>query len=168
MKLNISYPHEIDELTAKIRDEINKVIKSSPAIVEYKVRSAEKNYKDKQMAALHVWCQEMAKQLNDAGLYRVCMSAIGKTFSPDMFSQYTDVVSLKEAIDEYFLKNFIVKPWSKMSVKEEIWKPILEAETGKTSTNEQSTTDPNTILNVIRVHFWEAKQFTLPEWPSLR
>lgn len=165
MKLNISYPHEIDELIVKIREEINKMIESTPAIVEYKIRS-DKNYTEKQRAALHVWCREMAKTLNDAGLYQVKLKAMGKCFNRDMFKGYSDPDSLLDAIDSYFKHSYIIKPWSGEDIKEAIWKPVLKAETGKKSTELQKTNEPNIILKIIRTHFWESHQLSIPDWPA--
>lgn len=92
---------------------------------------------DKQRSALHVWCEQLAETLNDAGL------DIRKTLRQDV-----DV------------------PWSKTSIKEHIWKPVLEALTDKKSTEDMTTVEPTEVYNVISRHLQQTFGVSVPPWPS--
>ena len=90
-----------------------------------------------QRSALHVWCEQTAEVLNDAGL--------------DMRKM------LKPEVDI---------PWTKDSVKEILYKPILEAMTNKTSTEDMNTMEPSVITEVIARHAAEKFGVTLPPFPN--
>ena len=98
----------------------------------------EKLRTEKQRKALEVACRELAKTLNDAGL--------------DMKT----VLSVKE----------VDVPWSQQTVKEVLFKPVLEAMTGKESTTEANTTDYDAVYHVLIRHLGEKLGVTAPPWPS--
>lgn len=97
-------------------------------------------YSNKQRGALHVWCKLMAEALNDAGMYR---------------KKY--LFGRQEPVDV---------DWSDIFVKEDIYKPMLEALTGKSSTEDQTTVDPDQVVMHINRYFSEAHGVTCPAWPS--
>ena len=94
---------------------------------------------DKQFKGLHVWLQAMADTLNDAGL--------------DM---------------KHVLKPEVDIPWTKLTVKEFIWKPILKVVQDEDSTLDMTTTDPDEILNIIARFMGEKHGVVIPPWPSNR
>lgn len=85
---------------------------------------------------IHLFCQNVATALNDAGL------DMRKTLKPE-----------------------IEIPWTKESVKEHIWRVIQEAMTGKRSTTEINTVDPSEIYEVINRHLGEKFGIHVP-WPN--
>lgn len=89
-----------------------------------------------QNKALHLFCDQWAKELNDHGL---------------------DVkVTLEGAWDV---------PWSADLVKEMIFKPLLKAALGKDSTTEMNTTDPTLICDIINRRIGEKFGLSVP-WPD--
>jgi len=103
--------------------------------------SSEKGYTKKQRGALHVYCKQLAKVLNDAGLYCV---------KPKLFGE-----------GELGLE------WNMYLVKELIYKPLLAHLTGKLSTEDQSTVEPSAVAQHLNLHFAE-QGLTCPSWPSVR
>ena len=95
---------------------------------------------DKQRSALHVWCDQVAKVLNDAGLHMIRKAWDGDEMEID---------------------------WSKMLVKEFIYKPLLDAMTGKDSTEKQSTVNPSDVALHLTRHYAK-RGIVLPPWPSFR
>jgi len=91
----------------------------------------------KQRAALHVWCEQLAEILNALGLDQ-----------------------------RKVLKPSVEIPWSKDSIKERIYKPVLDAMTGKSSTEDMNTVEPTQVLEVIAKHMAENHGVTVPAWPS--
>jgi len=96
----------------------------------------ESHITQKQSNSMHLWCQRTADQLNDSG--------------------YDMKKVLKPEVDI---------PWSKDSVKEQLWKPVLLALTGKTSTKDQTSEEVTQVLNTINRHLGEKFGVTLPEFP---
>ena len=94
-------------------------------------------YTPKQRKALHLWCEQVAEVLNAAG--------------------HDQRVVLKESVEI---------PWDKLAVKERLYKPILEAYSGKTSTEDQSTVEPDKIVDFLAVNLGEKFQVVLPQWPD--
>lgn len=90
-----------------------------------------------QRAALHVWLEQMADALNSAGM------DMKKTLKPEV-----DI------------------PWTKLLVKEYIFKPVLDAMTQKESTEEMVTVDPDRVYKVICRHMADNHGFTCPPWPT--
>ena len=97
----------------------------------------EKTITSKQFNALHVFCERVADQLNEAGLDQ-----------------------------RIVLKPSVAIDWSKDSVKQYLFKPLLEAMTGKTSTTDQDTVEPSKVADTMARHLGEKFGITLPEWPK--
>ena len=97
----------------------------------------EKTITSKQFNALHVWCEMVAESLNAAGLDQ-----------------------------RIVLKPSVAIDWSKDSVKQKLYKPLLEAMTGKTSTTDQDTVEPSKVADTMARHLGEKFGITLPEWPK--
>ena len=57
-------------------------------------------------------------------------------------------------------------PPTEHMVKENIYKPMLEAMTGKQSTMDQSTTEPDAVAQFITRELSERLGITLPPWPD--
>lgn len=91
-----------------------------------------------QNAALHKWCELVAKVLNDSGLEMRITLPTGK---------------------EWLI------PWSKSSVKDNIWRPIQLVLTEKQSTTEPYRAEYNEIFEVIHSRFSSHHGITLPDWP---
>lgn len=100
----------------------------------------EKEKTEAQRSALHVWCRQLAKAFNDAGL--------------DMRAVLREDAEI---------------PWTEHSVKENIYKPVLKALTGKKSTEDQNTTDPSQVRDVICRHLANNEAtagLEIPPWPT--
>ena len=91
----------------------------------------------KQFSALHVWCQFVADVLNAAGLDQ-----------------------------RVILKPGVPIDWTKDSVKQNLYKPLLEAMTGKKSTTEQNTVEPSEVAETLARHLGQKWGVVLPEWPK--
>ena len=102
-----------------------------------KYESPESHISTKQFNALHVWCGEVALLLTQCGLD---MKAV-----------------LKPEVDI---------SWTKDSVKQYLYKPVLEALSGKQSTTEQNTLEPSAVADHIARHLGEKFGITLPPWPD--
>jgi len=89
--------------------------------------------------AMHLWFERVAIALNEAGLEMVVSLPTGK--------QWTI-------------------PWSKHTVKENIWRPVQTAMTGKLSTTEPKRPEYNMVYEVIHSRFADHHGITLPLWPS--
>ena len=100
-----------------------------------------KTMTQKQRGSLHVWFEMVAEALYNAGLHCVRKS--------------------------FWDNSEIEIDWNLMLVKEHIYKHVLNAMTGKASTEDQDTAEPSVIVNHIVRHFG-ARGIVLPEWPSLR
>lgn len=97
----------------------------------------EKKRSKLQNNSLHLFCELLATELNDAGL--------------DMR------VVLKPEVDI---------PWTKTTIKEHIWKPIQQALTLKESTTEMNTTEPRKVHEIITRHLGEKFGVEVPAFPS--
>ena len=107
-------------------------------------QAAEKEQKQRtlqQNKCLHQWCEEMAESLNDAGLE-------------------------KKVVLEHLMKIGMMVPWTKTTVKEEIWKVVQAAMFLKGSTTQLNTVEPDKILRVIQRHFAEEHGLISPPWPN--
>jgi len=91
-----------------------------------------------QNRALHKWCAQVARVLNESG--------------KDM------KVVLKPEVDI---------PWTTYTVKDHLWKPILQIMLGKESTTEMNTVDPTQICETITRHIGQSQGVVLPPWPSV-
>lgn len=94
-----------------------------------------------QNRSLHKWLGMMAEALNDAGMEQ------RKTW-------------------EKMPPNYEV-PWSTLTVKENLYKPVLNAMTGKTSTTEMDTVEPGEVCKVLGARLAERFGITPPPWPSV-
>ena len=90
-----------------------------------------------QNKSLHLYFEHLASELNDAGL------DMRKTLKPN-----------------------VEIPWSAKTVKEYIWRPIMQAQLGKRSTTEMESQDIDLVFNTITRHL--ANRFGLEvEFPSI-
>ena len=89
--------------------------------------------------SMQLWCERVAKTLNDAGVEMVVNLPTGK--------QWTI-------------------PWSQTTVRENIWRPVQEAITGKQSTTEPSRSEYSQVYEVIHSRFADHHGITLPAWPT--
>ena len=96
-----------------------------------------------QFKALHVWCGLQAVAMNDCG-----------------FSQM-DWIELTNKGLEF--------PWTKERVKENMFKPVMTLLTGKDSTTNMKTVDPNLILAPLRQRL-SGLDSPVPcvDWPNRR
>jgi hypothetical protein len=90
-----------------------------------------------QNAALHLFLTQLAETLNEAGF------DMKKTLKPDV-----DI------------------PWTPISAKEFLWRPIQEALTGKKSTTEITTVEPTAIHETLCRHLGQKFGIQCPEWPK--
>ena len=98
-----------------------------------------RDYTDQQRKALHAWCRMCEKALNNAEVFRHSVLNPQKKYR-----------------------------WGEGDFKYYVYKPFLEAYTGKKSTEEQSSVDPSDIYLALSSHIQQELGATLPEWPSLR
>ncbi len=111
------------------------------AEIEVELHEETKPKTGKQRSALHVWFEMLAEVLNDAGLGKhVVLKALEKL-----------------GIDV---------PWSKDSVKEDLYRPIMQAMTTKESTEHMNTKQPSEICKVLGTRLSEALGITPPAWPA--
>jgi hypothetical protein len=101
----------------------------------------EKQKTDAQRAALHVWLEQIAQILNEGGIDQTIF------------------------FEKYVKKGFKI-PWSKHSVKEVMYKPILAAMSGKESTEDMNTVEPGQICQVLGSKLSELTGITPPPFPS--
>lgn len=99
--------------------------------------STEKQKTPSQRSALHVWLEELAEVLNASGL--------------DM---------------KKVLKPEVEIPWTKLSCKEYLYKPLLEAMTGKESTESMNTLEPSKVCDVIGRHLAQKFGVAVPPFPN--
>lgn len=105
--------------------------------VEVEIRRKAKQRTLTQNKALHLFCGWLADALNDAGY--------------DMRTT---------------LRNDVEVPWTQVSVKEYLWRPIQQALTDKHSTTEITTVEPTEIHQVLSRHLGERLGVTCPPWPK--
>lgn len=98
-------------------------------------------YTPSQRNSLHLWCEMLAKVLNDAGM--------------DQTTFY-----------KHHAKAGMQLPWTKHSIKETFYKPTLETMTGKRSTEEMNTLEPSEICTIIGKALSERLGITPPPFPS--
>ena len=90
---------------------------------------------NQQNRALHLWFTQIAGALNAAGY------SVAKTLEHD-----------------------IEIPWNPILIKELIYRPVMIAMTGSTSTTELNTKDPSEIYDVLNVYLGDKGIHV--EWPS--
>ena len=91
---------------------------------------------ESQNKALHLYFTQLAEMLNDAGL--------------DM---------------RKVLKPSISIPWTPQTIKENLWKPVMEFQLQKSSTTEMTTKDIDEVYDVINRHLGEQFGISI-EFPS--
>ena len=64
------------------------------------------------------------------------------------------------------LKPGVEIPWTTVSAKEHLWRPIQEALTGKESTTEITTVEPTIIHETLSRHLGAKLGVICPPWPS--
>lgn len=115
------------EITANTRQDAIAKICNEPnwpqGNVIISVSSADKARTLTQNRALHLWFDMLASALNDAG-----------------FDQVKVIEMMRDGIDI---------PWSKETVKQVLYKPILEAMTSKTSTSEMDTVETSDVYDTL-------------------
>ena len=92
-----------------------------------------------QRNSFHLWCGLLAQELNDAGLdQRVVLAAMKDNFEI---------------------------PWQKLTVKENLWKPVQAAVVRKAFTEQLAIDEHNDIYNIL--HKWlVGKGWPCPAWPD--
>ncbi len=136
--IEISQFSQIDTTLADIDRIATERIKSGSKLV---IELHDNKYSKKQRGALHVWCDQMAKTMSDHGM----MCVINHPFNGSTYEI----------------------PWTGLLFKEHIYKFILNAMTGKQSTEDQSSVDPSDVAMVIIKRFAD-NGLNCPPWPSLR
>lgn len=96
-----------------------------------------------QRKALHKWCRQVAEALNEAGY-------MAMTNDPEHQFPWKDGVEI---------------PFTMEIVKENMFKPVLKALSGKDSTEEQNTVDVMDVFEPLNLHFGEKFGIHVP-WPS--
>ena len=86
--------------------------------------------------SLHLWFDQLADALNSAGWN------VQKT-----------------------LRHDVEVPWSGVLIKEMIYRPVMEAMTGKHSTTELDTVEISEVFEVLNLHLGEKLGIFVP-WPS--
>ena len=130
----------LGEIFTKIVDEYADA-NYQPIYISTSFDKPKNKYTKSQRGALHVWCEQCAKVLNDNGIDCTVMHPFtGKPMS---------------------------MPWTMYSFKENVYKFILEAMTGKSSTENQSTVEPSDVAMVISKRYAE-NGLICPPWPSNR
>ena len=109
--------------------------------VEVSIKKVSGKYSKSQRGALHLWCEQCAKTLNDAGIYRKRKAVFGDQ-EIEMF-------------------------WSMESFKEDVYKYILNVMTGLESTEDQTSINPSDVALVISKQYAE-NGLICPDWPSYR
>lgn len=103
--------------------------------------SAEKGKTPTQRNSLHRWLELLADELNAGG--------------------FDQTVWFKK-----YAKAGISSRWSKHSVKETFYKPVLESLTGKTSTEEMNTVEPSEVCQIVGQALSQRLGITPPAWPT--
>ena len=92
---------------------------------------------DQQRKALELWCKLLAADLNKAGLDQ-----------------------------RKVLKPGVEIPWGQESVKDQLFRPIFTAMTGKESTADAETSEYNQVYEVLSRHLSSKLGVTPPPWPT--
>ena len=97
----------------------------------------EKPRTESQNKALHLYFTQLAEMLNESGL--------------DMRKVLRPSISI---------------PWSGETIKEYLWKPVMEFQLQKSSTTEMTTKEIDQVYDTINRHLGETFGIHV-EWPSL-
>ena len=95
-----------------------------------------KQITDLQRKSMHLYCRQLSNALNDAGF--------------DM---------------KKVLKEEVEIPWTEVSVKEHLWRPLQKILTGKVSTTKAETKEHPYVYEVLARHMSEKFGVFIP-WPS--
>ena len=134
-------PNQTNEQKHKLAYDVLDYALKSETPVTLEATKGENSYTKKQRGALHVWCNMCSETLNDAGITCKRLSVFGD--------------------------NLIELPWTGNLFKEIVYKPVLEALTGKTSTEDQTTVNPSDVAMVIARQYGH-NGLICPPWPSNR
>lgn len=139
--IEISKPEDIDIAIRYIAREGQASIESGRRYyVSCSYDKPESDMTGKQRGALHVWCKQFAEALNNAGHLRKKVMMGG------------DIVDVD---------------WSMEAFKEDVYKVMLHALTGKNSTEKQNTVNPSEVANHVNRHIGQTYGVTVG-WPSKR
>lgn len=140
MQITIN-PKQADGSKHKALNDLADFVLRSEVPVTIEAVKGDNPYSKKQRGALHLWCTMCAKALNDAGIKCETISVFGN-----------------EPLEG---------PWTAGKFKELVYKRVLEALTGKTSTEDQSTVEPSTVAMYISRQYAQ-NGLICPAWPSNR
>lgn len=84
----------------------------------------------------------------------------------EWLGQVADVLNAAGLDQRVVLKENVEIPWTKESAKNQLWRPIQKAMTGKESTTEGTTTDYPAICETITRHLGQKFGVVLPPWPT--
>ena len=106
----------------------------------YLVEVSRNTRTQKQNKCLHGWLGLLAQRLNDAGYgVRKTLALLNKDFE---------------------------MPWGTNSVKDLLYRPVMEAMTGKESTKDLDTIEPSDICQKVGARVSELTGITAPPWPD--
>ena len=108
---------------------------------DYKVSYPKGNRTVTQNSAMWQWLTMVAEGLNDAGL-----------------EQRTVLSKMREGFDV---------PWNKDTAKQNMYNPIMEAMTGKTSSTELDTVEPSKVCETLGRWLSSELGYVPPPWPSI-
>lgn len=107
--------------------------------LEIDVRVRERQRSDQQRKAIEVYCRELAKALNDAGL-----------------DQRSVLAAMSEGVEI---------PWRQESIKDVLWRRVQTAQTGKQSTTQLSRQEVGQIYEIV--NRWTSDTFGVGvPWPE--
>jgi len=138
--IEIHTPCDIDTALKYVDKACTDGLKVGDKLCVYVGEKPPKGMTTKQRGALHIWCELFATALNDAGKPRKKVLFNG------------DIVDVD---------------WNMIMFKEEVYKPMLLALSGKISTEKQNTVDPSDVANHINRHIGQTYGVTVG-WPSNR
>ena len=104
------------------------------------INTRKKAKTDAQRNAFHLWCGLLAEELNTAGLdQRVVLAAMKKGFEI---------------------------PWQKLTVKENLWKPVQSVVVRKAFTEDLAIDEHNDVYNILHRWLVTEKGWPCPAWPD--
>lgn len=136
-KINTNDLAAYKKIQSKVMSEIMLLVTASN--IDVTIECPLNKYTSKQRGSLHIWCEQCAAIMKDKGMN--C-----EVLHP-------------------FTKETYELPWSMELFKENIYKYVLFAMTGKQSTEDQSTVEPSDVAQVISKRFAE-NGLICPPWPS--
>lgn len=82
------------------------------------------------------------------------------------FRQLADVLNEHGLDQRKVLKETVDIPWTPQAIKEQIYRPIMKAQLGKTSTADQTTVEIDQVFDTITRHLGEKFGIHVP-FPSI-